>query len=168
MLRERFGRSWAPPGRSWRVLGGPGGPWEDLGESLGGSWGIHGRSWRVLGGSWRTLGRVLGGPWGLLVRTWGVPEGRGGSCRGSWSGPGGILEGSSGSWVMPNTYICWEFVRFSVCLEQVHFFVFFFVPLPSECFSSILRVFWLFSTIFRSTLLSIFYTESGLDACDRR
>ena len=45
-----------------------------------------------------------------------------------------ILEGSSESWGTPNTDICEEFVRFSVCLEQVHFFVFFFVPLHSECF----------------------------------
>ena len=79
----------ASPGRSWRVLGGPGGPWEDLGESFGGSWGIHGRSWRVLGGSRRTLGRILGDSWGLLVRTWGVPGG-------SWRFLQRVLERSRG------------------------------------------------------------------------
>ena len=60
--------------------------------------------------------------------------GPGGSCRGSWSGPGGILEGSSGSWGTPNTHICEEFVKLSVCLEQVYFFMFFVAPLPSEYF----------------------------------
>ena len=35
-----------------------------------------------------------------------------------------ILEGSSGSWGTPNTHSCEDFVRFSVCLEQVQFFVF--------------------------------------------
>ena len=87
-------------------LEGPGGPW--------------GRFLEVLGGSWSGPG--------------GSHDVRGGSCRGSWGGPGRILESSLGSWGTPNTHICGEFVRFSVCLEQVHFFVFFFVPLHSECF----------------------------------
>ena len=87
-----------------------GGPGESL-EGPGGPWGGF---LEVLGGSW----------WG----PGGSQEGPGGSCRGSWSGPGGILEGSSGSWGTPNTHICEEFVRFSVCLEQVHFFTFFLVP----------------------------------------
>ena len=84
--------------------------------------------------SWRTLGWVLGDPWGLLVRTWKVPGG-------SWRFLQEVLERSRGAprgffRALGNAKYTYfqEFVRFSVCLEQVHFFVFFFVPLPSECF----------------------------------
>ena len=77
-----LGTSWG----FWRVLRGPGGPREDLGESLGDPWeGLEG-PWRVLadprGGAWRSLGALgedLGGPRRVVEDTAGglgaVPEG---------------------------------------------------------------------------------------------
>ena len=51
-----------------------------------------------------------------------------------------IREGSSGSWGTPNTHICEEFERFSVCLEQVHFYVFFLFRYIQNVLGSISRV----------------------------